>query len=87
VGIVALSYALPSIPLPIIRKLSQISEFWKRIGAPLMSFTLHDLMQLYRTVAMERRTQLKFRETWSMPVYIEAVIQEMVESIIYRSSI
>jgi hypothetical protein len=68
-GITVVSYALPRCLYLFIRSMGQQDNWWKWIGAPLISFTLHDVMHLYR-VALKETTGQDLRGTLSpMPVF------------------
>lgn len=68
-GITVISYALPRCLYLFIRSMGQQDNWWKWIGAPLISFTLHDVMHLYR-VALKETTGQDLRGTLSpMPVF------------------
>ena len=68
-GITIVSYALPRCLYLFIRSMGQQDNWWRRIGAPLIAFTLHDVMHLYR-VALKETTGQDLKGTLSpMPIF------------------
>ena len=73
VGVVTIvSYALPQCLYTFIGAVGDQDKWWRWIGAPLISFTLHDVMHLYR-IALKKTTGQDLNHTLSsMPVYGES---------------
>ena len=68
-GATLLSFALPFGLYLLIRLVGDRNMMWRFIGAPLISFSLHALMHLYR-VGVEQTSQQRMAGTLSsMPVY------------------
>lgn len=69
-GVTVVSYNLPKVLYRFIQTVKgQQDKWWRLIGAPLISFTLHDIMHLYR-IALKGATGQDFIGTLStMPVY------------------
>ena len=67
------SYFLPKFLYMFIKSVDENSKWWKLIGAPLISFTLHDVMHLYR-IALESKSTYRFHGSLStMPVYGDGI--------------